>query len=186
MTSHGINDFLEHAENAYAHTEPDDVTKYLCPQSLDQPMRLIYHYTFASPMRSAKLVTSVGLHVEKSEIEIRVRKADRQDSEPAVEEWRSVFKHRGLLNVPHTELDLTEQLAGATEAWLEFRLQADDQPRHYTQFARTNPFLKLPNVCRFEAELESAPRGLRSQVVIPRSHRSPFVGFRAAMRSAQR
>ena len=182
----GINDFLEHAENAYAHTEPDDVTKYLCPQSLDQPMRLIYHYTFASPMRSAKLVTSVGLHVEKSEIEIRVRKADRQDSEPAVEEWRSVFKHRGLLNVPHTELDLTEQLAGATEAWLEFRLQADDQPRHYTQFARTNPFLKLPNVCRFEAELESAPRGLRSQVVIPRSHRSPFVGFRAAMRSAQR
>ncbi len=182
----GINDFLEHAENAYAHTEPDDVTKYLCPQSLDQPMRLIYHYTFASPMRSAKLVTSVGLHVEKSEIEIRVRKADRQDSEPAVEEWRSVFKHRGLLNVPHTELDLTEQLAGATEAWLEFRLQADDQPRHYTQFARTNPFLKLPNVGRFEAELESAPRGLRSQVVIPRSHRSPFVGFRAAMRSAQR
>ncbi len=180
----GINDFLEQAENTQAHTEPDSVTKYLHPQLLDQPMRLVYHYTFASPVCSAKLVASMGLHVENSEFEILVRKAVRQDTEPNADHWHSVFKHRGLFKHPHNELDLTEQLAGATEAWLEFRMQADEPPRHYTQFARTNSALKLPNVGRFEVELQPVPSELRKQVAVPRSYRSPVVGFRVAMRSA--
>lgn len=181
----GINDFLERAENAHVHTEPDEVTKYLCPKSLDQPLRLVYHYTVSSPIRRAKLVNVAGLHVENSEFEIRVRKAGRQGMESVAEEWYSVFKHRGRLSVVPREFDLTEQFTGATEMWLEFRMHSDEAPRHYTQFARTNPILKLPNVGRFEAELQSTRRELRSQIAIPRSYRSPHIGFRVAMHLAR-
>jgi predicted Ser/Thr protein kinase len=177
----GMNDFLETADNAFAHTEPDAVTKYLCPAKLDQPLRLVYHYSFATPVRDAYLHALLGLFVELSEYEVRVRRGIQRGSESIVGDWQSVRIYRGEFHAAPVEMDLTPFLAEATEVWIEYRLLADVGPRHYTQFARTSPQLKLPNVCRFEARLQPANDTVRKQVAMPRSLASPFVGFRMAM-----
>ena len=175
----GMNDYYHSSTNLRLHTEPDQVTQYLCPIRIGERAALRFRYSFQTPVRNAEVLSCFHLFSPNSSCEIRVL-ADPQGESLDAADWITVFSANA--KGPHNgRVDLTSVVAGAQELLVEYSLRTDVEPNHYTQLARTAHAHQVPSVMLFHAELAFPSPQLRKTVAAPRLFRHQNLGFRVCI-----
>lgn len=180
----GMNDFLSGFDNIEFHQESDGETCYLRPSSFERPAYVRYRYSFPQGVINSSVQTPFQLYQAGSigGIRLRVLSGDSKQSSES-KDWQSVFEVEAPYFYSVQKVDLTRFVKNATQIEIEYWVKAESEPLYEVQLGRTTADKQMPNVFQLDAVMPARLESMRQTVRLPKSFRSPLVGFRVEITS---